>query len=215
MSGFLSYVICITVLKGGSAMKLGILIAVAIAGAAAALPAAAHEVIYAATLTGGAEIPTNTSPGSGAATVTLDLDTLMMNVHVTFAGLTSNATASHIHCCTVTPGANNVGVATMTPSFVDFPLTKAGTYDHTFDMALASSYNSAFVSAQGGVSNAFSALVAGMTNGNAYLNIHTGTFPGGEIRGLLHAVPEPETYGLLVVGLALLGWTTRRRARQV
>ena len=47
--------------------------------------------------------------------------------------------------------------------------------------------------------------------GNAYLNIHTTFAPGGEIRGLLHAVPEPESYTLLALGLVALGWTTRRR----
>jgi len=194
-------------------MKFAALIISSLFALAAAIPAAAaHEVEYATPLSGISEIPTNASPGTGNALITIDFDTLMMEVNVSFSGLSGNTTASHIHCCTVTPGSANVGVVAVLPSFTDFPLgVTSGTYDHTFDMADASSYNPAFVTAQGSVSNAFNALVAGMASGNAYLNIHTESFPGGEIRGLLHAVPEPETYALLAIGLAALGWRARRR----
>src|SRR5207249_1148612 len=121
-------------------------------------------------------------------------------------------TASHIHCCTTTPGSANVGVATTLPTFTGFPSgVTSGTYDHVFDMSLASSYNPAFVTAQGSVSNAFNALVAGMETGNAYLNIHTTQFPGGEIRGLVTQVPEPEIYALMLVGLLAVGAAARTR----
>src|SRR4029450_2181923 len=68
------------------------------------------------------------------------------------------------------------GVATTTPTFTDFPLgVKSGTYDHTFELGLASSYNSAFIAANGGtVITASNALFAGLDAGRAYLNIHKG-----------------------------------------
>jgi hypothetical protein len=71
-------------------------------------------------------------------------------------------------------------------------------------MTLASSFNAAYVTANGGtVSSAYSALKTSIAGGTSYLNIHTSTFAGGEIRGFL--VPEPSSglLGLVGLGLAL------------
>lgn len=183
------------------------------AGLALAQPALAHEQVYAAPLLGSSEIPAATTTGTGYAIVTFDFDLLTMRVQVTFADLVGNASASHIHCCTASPGASNVGVATQTPSFTGFPTgVKAGTYDHTFDMSVASSYNATFITNHGGtVGSAFNDLVAGLDSGNAYLNVHTSAFPGGEIRALLVPVPEPESYALMLGGLGVLAMVARRR----
>lgn len=186
----------------------------ALASAAAlAAPAAAHTHVYEAPLLGSSEVPAAATTGSGFGRITLDLDLLTMRVEASFSDLLGNTTASHIHCC-VAPGAN-VGVASQTPSFTGFPLgVKAGTYDATFDMSLATSYNAAFITANGGtVGSAFNALSAGLDAGKAYLNIHTSSFGGGEIRGLLVPVPEPTTYALMLGGLALVGWAARRQTR--
>ena len=99
------------------------------------------------------------------------------------------------------------------PSFSGFPPgVKAGSFDQTFDMTLASSYNPAFIAANGGtIGGAFTALTTGLANDKAYLNIHTNLYPGGEIRGFLHAVPEPGTYALLLLGLGGMATAARRR----
>jgi hypothetical protein len=142
--------------------------------------------------------------------------TNLMEVNVTFQDLMGPTTASHIHAATASPGTGAAGVATTTPTFTGFPLgVTSGTYDHTFDMTLATSYNPAYVTANGGtIASAEAALLAAMLAGESYLNIHTTSFPGGEIRGFLSVPDAAETAALLVMGLfAMLGFARYQRVR--
>jgi hypothetical protein len=190
------------------------------ASALFALAGAAHAniITYSATLTGTSEVPPNASPATGTATVTIDDIANTMALHVVFAGLTGTTTASHIHCCTTVPLVGTAGVATTTPTFAGFPLgVTSGTYDNTLDLLMASSYNPTYITNNGGTpASAEAALLSGMAQGRSYLNIHTTTFGGGEIRGFLvaNAVPEPDGLALLALGGAVLLAARRRSRRQ-
>jgi len=166
-------------------------------------------ITYVADLSGLNENPVNASPGTGFAQVSLDDVAHTMRVQVSFANLLGTTTASHIHCCAVPP--TNAPVATQTPSFTGFPLgVMAGTYDHTFDTLDPATYRAGFLTSSGGTAaGAEAVLAAGLAAGEAYLNIHTDVFPGGEIRGILEAVPEPGTF--VLAGLALAGVCLRRK----
>lgn len=162
-----------------------------IAAVASMSSAFAVQIVYQAPLSGPNEAPPNASPGIGNAKITIDTVLVTMRVEATFSGLTGATTVAHIHCCTATAHAATVGVATVTPTFTGFPPgVTSGTYDHTYDMTLSSSYNAPYITANGGTTaSAFAALQAGMTAGKAYFNVHSSTFGGGEIRGFLERVP--------------------------
>ena len=57
------------------------------------------------------------------------------------------------------------------------------------------------------------AFLAALLDGKAYLNVHSNTYPGGEIRGFFAQVPVPGPVPLLGAGAAL-GWSRRLRRRQ-
>jgi len=185
-------------------------LAAACAALFVSMTVSAATIQFSAALSGPAE--GNTSPGLGSALVTIDDVARTMNINASFSGLTGNTTAAHIHCCTTTPGAGTIGVATTTPNFPGFPTgVTAGSYNQTFDLNLASSYNASFVNANGGVPGAYNALLAGLNQGRAYFNIHSSTFGGGEIRGFLAPVPVPAAAWLFVSGIA--GLATLRRKK--
>lgn len=195
--------------NNGRVSRLGAFAAavVAIAGLSASV-AHAEIITHTTFMDGPTEFPANASPGTGFAQIDIDTIALTMRVRATFTGLLGTTTVCHIHAATLVPFAGTSGVATPTPTFPGFPAgVSSGSYDQTFDMTLASSYNAAYVTANGGtVASARAALFTAMSNGTAYFNVHSTSFGGGEIRGFL---PTPGSAALL--GLAGLCATRRRR----
>jgi len=134
-----------------------------IAGASGALfaltsRAKAAGTTFKADMKGSSEVPSNTTSGTGSATVTLDGDKITWNV--TFSGLTGPATAAHIHG--PAPEGKNAGVLIWL-STKGKPATSPLTGSATLTAAQASD----------------------LTNGQCYVNVHTAKNPGGEIRGQL------------------------------
>jgi MYXO-CTERM domain-containing protein len=165
-------------------------------------------ISFSASLSPANENPPTASTATGFTTVSFDTVTQLLNISVTFSGLTTPTTAAHIHCCIASPG--NTGVATTVPAFPGFPLgVTSGSYNMPLDLTQAASYNPAFITANGGtVASAEAVFVTGFQNGLTYLNIHTQQFGGGEIRAFL-ATPEPASAAL--AGLALAGLLAIRR----
>lgn len=181
------------------------------AAALAAAPAQAGLLQFTSTL--GPEVSGAT--GSGTARITIDDVTNMMRVQVTFQGLSGNTTVAHIHAATTNPGTGTAGVVVPSGSTLPgFPAgVKSGSYDNFFDLGASSTYRNAFITNNGGTTTgARNALIGYIKSRQAYLNVHSGTFPGGEIRGFFQQqVPGP----LPLLGAATaLGWSRRLRQRQ-
>jgi len=183
-------------------MKKSLTLVFALCAFAAFAPAATFDFV--AYLDGPSENPPNAVPGTGWALLTWDDIAMTYRLQTSWSGLVGTVTVAHIHCCIAPPG--NVGVATPTPTFPGFPAgVTAGSYDQTFDYTQTTSFNGTFVTNNGGTAaGAAAALLKGLNEGTAYLNIHSTFDTAGEIRGFFAPVPEPGTYALAGVALAAL-----------
>jgi len=168
----------------------------------AALASASHADIlkYWAFLDGPSEFPPIPSNGIGYTRVTIDTTAGTYTINSQWTGLTGNTSNSHIHAATVTAFTGLASVASQSPTFPGFPSgVTAGTFNATYDLNLASSYNASFVTANGGTAaSAKAAYLAAIAAGKAYHNVHSSFAGGGEIRGFLRPqCPADLTTGAL------------------
>jgi len=123
---------------------------------------------FVATLTGANERPTpNTSTATGTATYVLTGN--LLSYVVTVNGLTAPASGAHIHV-----GASTVAgpiVVPYTVSATQSGVVTSGTIDLTYPIV------------SGNTTITGDSLKVLLNNGNAYTNVHNGSFPSGEIRG--------------------------------
>jgi hypothetical protein len=126
-----------------------------------AQPALATISVFTTSLSGAQEVPANASPATGTGSVVLNDVAKTITVDESWSGLSAAATASHIH------GPAPVGTnAPVLFPFSGVPAATSGSIpEQTF---------------------AITAIQIGQLQaGLFYMNIHTSTFPGGEIRGQL------------------------------
>ena len=122
------------------------------------------------------------SAGTGTASMTLDTDSNLFSWEVEWSGLTGTVTVAHFHGAA--PAGQNAGV-------------QLG-----IDVSSNPTIGSATIS-----DTAKADLLAGLW----YLNIHSTTSPGGEIRGQVQVVPLPAAAWLF--GSALLGLGVIKRKK--
>jgi hypothetical protein len=132
-------------------------------------------VNFSATMNGAAESPPVTTSGTGSFTATLDTSTNVFTYNVTYSGLGSNVTLGHIHgpCSSCTTAGAILNFATVAGgTFVTGALSGTATGTVTLNAAtqITTTVNG-------------DSLRKLLLANNTYVNIHTATNGGGEIRG--------------------------------
>jgi hypothetical protein len=134
--------------------KRFVAVAIAVLAASASMANAADSVTLAGTLSGANEVPPNTSSGTGTVEANLNTQTNALTWKVVYSGLTGPAAAGHFHG--PADAGQNAGVALGFKGSVESPITGEATI--TPEQA------------------------KDVLAGKWYVNLHTKTNPGGEIR---------------------------------
>lgn len=121
--------------------------------------AQAAPVSFTVPLTGDQQVPPVQTQGSGSANLTYDSSTHVVTWAITFSGLSSEATMAHFHG--PAPAGKNAGVKVWISQKGTMPVTSPINGQATLSPEDAQLFEA----------------------GQLYINVHTKTNPGGEIRG--------------------------------
>jgi hypothetical protein len=130
---------------------------------------------YAVHLTGDQEVPPNASPAQGQAIFHLKNNGTELHYKLIVANI-SNVSAAHIH---IAPAGTNGGVVAWLYPSAPPGILIPGKFQGVLAEGVITSAN--LVGSL--VGEDLSVLIDHLNNSNAYVNVHTSQFPGGEIRG--------------------------------
>ena len=138
-------------------------------------------------LSGVQEVPTVFSDGHGFAFVSIDYELSTVSYALAYFDLGSNVTQAHIHFGT--PGVNGGIVAFLCSNLLGKPAgvqsCPNGPGLHTVSGTLTAADVGPGAAAQGIGAGDFDAFTTAIDSSATYVNVHTETFPSGEIRGPL------------------------------
>jgi hypothetical protein len=164
--------------QGKIVAALGIVVLTAGLGAAVAHDKHNRFEFIRAALLGVHETPSVSTPAVGKFRAVIDEDTGVVNFTLSYEGLSGSATASHLHF-----GERHVagGVMMWICGGGGQPPCPAGTSAEISGTIAAA--NVTGPAAQGIAAGEFAEALDAIRAGASYVNVHTATFPAGEIRG--------------------------------
>jgi hypothetical protein len=161
--------------------SMGLLVAASMVGSAAFAGGDGHGK-FSAKLSGYREAPPVSTPAQG--TFRAKVDDGVIEFRLTYSDLKAPAGAAHIHFGQTGVNGGVVAFFCGGGSKPDPCPATAGTVTGTITAADVTSTPEA--TAQGIAAGEFDELVDAMENDATYVNVHTGSHPGGEIRGDVH-----------------------------
>ena len=132
---------------------------------------------FAALLNGYGEVPSISTNGAGTATAEVSSSGASITVRLSYSGLGSNASMAHLHLGEQHTSGNVVAFLCGGGGQAACPATQ-GTINVTL-----TGINVIAVPGQGIGVNDISGVIKAMRAGAIYVNVHTATHGGGEIRG--------------------------------
>ena len=139
--------------------------------------------VFVATLSGAEEVPARATAANGRAQIIVDGDIISYSIEIDDI---NSITAAHIHAIPGSPGVNGpirLFLYPTRPLAAGETVPQVSTSDRRILVeAVVPSSNVSGVT--------FAQLLEAMRTGNAYVNVHSTTFPGGEMRGTIRPISD-------------------------